>query len=116
MRAGQELIIPRAPTALLASRVTREPEATLASRGPAAPATPASATSTSAENDPALDESRIVYRVKRGDTLSSIAREFDTTVAAIKRSNRLRSNKISTGDRLTILTRVGTRASTRAAQ
>jgi membrane-bound lytic murein transglycosylase D len=114
VRAGQELIIPRAPTALLASGVTREPEATLASRGPAAPATRASATSTSAENDSALDEARIVYRVRRGDTLSSIAREFDTTVSAIKMSNRLRSNKISIGDRLTILTRVGTRASTRA--
>ena len=42
------------------------------------------------------------YVVKRGDTLFSIARRFDTTVTAIKQRNRLRSNTINVGDRLTI--------------
>ena len=42
------------------------------------------------------------YRVQRGDTLYGIARRFDTTVDAIKRLNRLRSNTINIGDRLTV--------------
>jgi membrane-bound lytic murein transglycosylase D len=42
------------------------------------------------------------YRVRAGDTLYSIAREFDTTVDALKRLNRLASDRIKIGDRLTI--------------
>jgi LysM repeat protein len=55
---------------------------------------------------------RVIYRVRRGDTLDSIARAFDTTVAAIKSANRLRSNRIAAGARLTINRTV---TSTRAA-
>jgi LysM repeat protein len=40
--------------------------------------------------------------VKRGDTLFGIARLFDTTVEKIKSWNRLRTNRIAPGDRLTI--------------
>jgi LysM repeat protein len=40
--------------------------------------------------------------VKRGDTLSGIARLHETTIEKIKRWNRLRSNRITPGDRLTI--------------
>ena len=47
--------------------------------------------------------STIVYRVKRGDTLSSIAQLFDTTVAKIKSWNRLNGNAIATGARLKIV-------------
>ena len=43
------------------------------------------------------------YRVKSGDTLSSIARLFDTSVAKIKTWNRLSSNRIAPGARLKIL-------------
>jgi LysM repeat protein len=43
-----------------------------------------------------------VHRVKRGDTLFSIARLYRTTVAAIKDWNRLRSDSIQVGQRLTI--------------
>ena len=43
-----------------------------------------------------------VYRVKRGDTLFSIAQLFDTTVAKIKSWNGLRGNIISPGTRLKI--------------
>ena len=60
-----------------------------------------------------VEETRIVYRVKRGDTLSSIARAFETSVAAIKRTNRLPSNRIAIGDRLTINT---SRPTTRSTQ
>ena len=47
---------------------------------------------------------RRTYRVKRGDTLSSIARLFSTSVSALKQWNRLRSNHISPGQRLTVYT------------
>jgi membrane-bound lytic murein transglycosylase D len=120
VRPGQELIIPRAPTTLLASRPGPAAETTVASA--AKPKTAASEqapervdarTEAALEDAAAVDEARVVYRVKRGDTLSSIARAFETTVAAIKRSNRLLSNRIAIGDRLTINT---ARASTRATQ
>jgi membrane-bound lytic murein transglycosylase D len=44
----------------------------------------------------------LTYRVRRGDTLFRIARQFDTTVDALKRLNRLRSDSINVGDRLTV--------------
>jgi len=46
----------------------------------------------------------MTYTVKPGDTLSSIARLFSTTVSALKQWNRLRSNHISPGQRLTVYT------------
>ena len=97
MRPGQDLIIPRAPSTLLAARTERAAPAQVASRSLAS----------SAE----APESRIsehphvtapVYRVKRGDTLFSIAQLFDTTVAKIKSWNGLRGNIISPGTRLKI--------------
>jgi membrane-bound lytic murein transglycosylase D len=42
------------------------------------------------------------YRVRRGDTLFSIAQLFNTTVAKIKSWNRLRGNTISAGTRLMV--------------
>ncbi len=47
-------------------------------------------------------QSPIVYRVKRGDTLSSIAQLFDTTVTRIKSLNRLRGNAVVAGTNLKI--------------
>ncbi|MDQ3212750.1 MAG: transglycosylase SLT domain-containing protein [Acidobacteriota bacterium] len=94
VRKGQELIIPRAPTTLLAGRPERTAPAEVASRPLTGAATVASAT-------PRV-QSPIVYRVKRGDTLSSIARSFDTTVARIKTVNNLRGNAVVAGARLKI--------------
>ena len=45
------------------------------------------------------------YRVKRGDTLSKIARLFDTSVAKLKAWNRLRTNTITAGSRLVVRAR-----------
>jgi len=42
--------------------------------------------------------------VKAGDTLSSIARVFETSVASLKKWNDLRTNTLRVGQRLTILT------------
>lgn len=47
-------------------------------------------------------EHRVVHHVKSGDTLSSIARRYGTTVSQIKKWNGLRSNMLRVGQRLTI--------------
>ncbi len=96
VRAGQELVIPRAPATLLAARTERTAPTEMASRAIGGSAT------ISAASRPAQSASTM-YRVKRGDTLSSIARLFDTTVAKIKSWNRLRGSAIAPGDRLKIL-------------
>jgi membrane-bound lytic murein transglycosylase D len=44
----------------------------------------------------------LTYRVRRGDTLIGIARQFSTTVATLKRLNQLASDRINIGDRLTV--------------
>jgi membrane-bound lytic murein transglycosylase D len=94
VRGGQELIIPRAPATLLASRTERTAPAELASR-------PVSGTATIP--DAPAHSRTIVYKVKRGDTLSSIAELFDTTVGKLKSWNQLHSNVISAGARLKIV-------------
>jgi membrane-bound lytic murein transglycosylase D len=97
LQIGQELVIPRAPAAVMAQ--TRRP----------APASQVISTSRSAggvaRGMPAGNQSeqaRLIYQVKRGDTLSSIARLFDTTVDAIKQWNKLSGSRILAGDRLTV--------------
>jgi membrane-bound lytic murein transglycosylase D len=96
LRAGQELIIPRAPATLLAARSERTAPAAVASRAIAEPAASPAAT------EPAK-VTQVTYRVKKGDTLFGIAQLFDTTVAKIKSWNRLSSNTINPGARLKIL-------------
>jgi membrane-bound lytic murein transglycosylase D len=48
----------------------------------------------------------VAYRVKRGDTLSTIARRYGVTVAELKKWNALRTSRIQSGQRLAIYTRV----------
>jgi membrane-bound lytic murein transglycosylase D len=98
IRPGQDLIIPRAPATLMAAHADRPAPATVASRAISGPATVATV-GRAAENRP------VTYRVKRGDTLSSIARLFDTTVARLRSLNRLRTSHITAGDRLTVGTK-----------
>ena len=97
LRPGQELLIPRAPTTLLASRAAA-PDAV----PPIAARAVAGSKPSPAASLP--DQPRVVHRVKRGDTLFGIARLYQTTVPAIKAWNRLRDNRIKPGDRLTIYT------------
>ena len=96
LRPGQELIIPRAPATLLAARTERAAPTAVASRAIAEPAEVAAVTTTARVE-------HLTYKVKRGDTLFSIAQLFDTTVAKIKSWNRLSSNRIAPGAKLTIL-------------
>jgi membrane-bound lytic murein transglycosylase D len=94
---GQRLIIPRAP-ALLAAR-TDNPAPDTESRQ----VDPVLSSNAAPKADEPAQAS-LVYRVKRGDTLFSIARLYRTTVASLKTWNRLRSNSIQVGQRLTIFT------------
>jgi membrane-bound lytic murein transglycosylase D len=113
VKQGQDLIIPRAPTALLAARTQRAVPDEVASReiGGSAPVTNVTKVTNPklATVAPAVrmttPSAPLTYRVKKGDTLSSIARLFDTTVDKIKNLNRLRGSRITPGDRLTIRTR-----------
>jgi membrane-bound lytic murein transglycosylase D len=107
VKVGQQLIIPRAPTTLLAARPnTPVPETLVAdatrvtSDKPAVSQKPAVDTS----SDKTADGERIVHRVRRGDTLTSIARLYNTTIAALKTWNTrtIRGNRINIGDRLTV--------------
>ena len=96
VRVGQELLIPRAPTTLLATRTERSAPPVLASR----PVTGSAAVPDAVRASPRNPST--YYRVRRGDTLSSIARLFNTTVDKIKSWNRLRSNALSVGKKLLI--------------
>ena len=118
LRAGQSLVVPRAPATLLATNSRPAAPTEVASRAitgsapmpsqnrasdddvAAAPkATPVARTASAA---PAPSTKTVTYRVKQGDTLFGIAQLFDTTVAKIKSLNRLRSNRITPGTRLKI--------------
>ena len=72
------------------------------SADPASSDAPAPTEEPSAE---ATDDPPTTYKVKRGDTLFSIAKLFDTTVATLKSLNRLRGSRIAVGDRLTVRAR-----------
>lgn len=84
LRANQSLMIPQRTAAGL----------------PSAPATASRATTSPSR--PAAAASQATYRVQRGDTLFSIARQFDMSVDDLKRLNRLSTDRINTGDRLTV--------------
>ena len=98
LAVGQQLLVPRETTVLMASRSDR--------------AVPASASNVEDRVVPAVSESssrgsdselvKTSYRVKRGDTMSSIARDYNTTVASLKRWNQMTGSQIKVGQRLTI--------------
>jgi membrane-bound lytic murein transglycosylase D len=95
LTAGQKLIVPREATVLMAARADRgvpvaEARRTVAEAGELAEATTS-------------NRVKAVYQVKRGDTLGSVARLFQTTVASIKSWNPfLDGDRLTTGQRLTV--------------
>jgi membrane-bound lytic murein transglycosylase D len=111
VRAGQSLVVPRAPATLLATNSRPAAPTQVASRAIAGPApmadgddSPAAAAKATPRPQPTTKTAAktVTYRVKSGDTLFSIAQLFDTTVAKIKSLNRLTSNRIKPGLRLKI--------------
>jgi len=96
LHPGQSLMIPRTPATIVAARTERSAPTAVASR----------AINTKADEPtaaPSQHLTQVTYRVKQGDTLSSIAEAFDTTVAKIKSWNHMSSNTVRTGTRLKIL-------------
>ena len=77
---GRALLVPSAPAVTLASRPAAATQAAAATKAP----------------------SVATYRVKPGDTLASIARQFDTTIGDLKRINQLAGDLIVVGDKLTV--------------
>jgi LysM repeat protein len=105
LAAGQQLIIPRAPTLLLAAGDRTESEAPVVAvrdsdTGRGEPDTVVAAVAPARRAAP--ESSRVVHRVKRGETLSSIAQKYNTSVAAVRQTNQLRGSVIKIGQRLTI--------------
>ena len=98
IRPGQKLVIPRAPGTLMAARPDR-PVPVAESRQVASAENLAAATAATPTPSP---QTRLVYRVKRGDTLASIANLFKTSVASLRKWNGLNTSHIVPGDRLTI--------------
>jgi len=97
LATGAQLIVPREATALMAARTDR-PIPVADSRTLAADkVVPAVASVNS-------DRVKVIYQVKRGDTLASIARLFKTTVASLQSWNRLPGTRIQAGERLTVYT------------
>jgi membrane-bound lytic murein transglycosylase D len=93
--AGQKLMVPHEATVLMTARAERgvpvaEARKIVADAGELADATSTNRVKTS-------------YQVRRGDTLASIARVFQTSVASIKTWNpRISGDRLTTGQRLTV--------------
>jgi membrane-bound lytic murein transglycosylase D len=93
--AGQKLIVPRETSPLMAASTERTV--------PVADSRPISAEpQTVAEGSTGSDRVKIMYEVKQGDTLSSIARLFKTTVASLRSWNKIPDNRIAAGTRLVV--------------
>ena len=86
-------------------------------RGPSERQAPLSLASVDSPAEPGVSTStrrKITHVVRRGETLSSIARRYRTTVAAIKNANSLTSNTIQSGKRLAVITAQAAPAAPRA--
>ncbi len=106
LTTGTQLIIPREPKmldaepvadVLLASNIVETAPAVVAASPAARPPAPEA---TRATPEPAARAQ--VHRVKRGDTLFSIARRYGVTVDQVRAQNNIRGSAIQVGQRLTI--------------
>ena len=96
---GQKITVQPAPQATPDTVVEQKPNPTSppasnVTRPPAAPA--------AVENTVAGNQTKTVYVVKSGDTLSRIAKVHGTTVKAIKAANNLTNDRIVVGSKLKI--------------
>jgi membrane-bound lytic murein transglycosylase D len=85
-----------APQARISVRQTLAIPAPSTAALPSAPSTRAASSTTASANNGAPR----MYRVRPGDTLFSIARQFSTTVAQLKQLNGLAGDSIKVGDQL----------------
>jgi membrane-bound lytic murein transglycosylase D len=95
LTVGQKLMVPHEATVLIAARADRgvpvaDAHRTVTEAGQLAEAT-------------VTNRVKASYQVKRGDTLASVARLFQTTIASVKTWNpRLAGDRLTTGQRLTV--------------
>jgi membrane-bound lytic murein transglycosylase D len=99
LSTGQQLIVPRAP-ALGASAGAGSPAA--APQPAAAADVLLASRSVGVEKAERPAPADTMHRVKRGETLFSIAKRYGTTVALLKEWNGLRGNLIQIGQRLIV--------------
>ena len=99
LQPGQSLLVPGAA----AAAVTSVPSKPATAPKPAAPATGTAKTDAAKPKAPAATPGTpVTYKVKSGDTLSGIAKQFSVTVDQIKRWNNLSGNALSVGKQLKI--------------
>ena len=92
---GQKLMVPHEATVLMTARAERPvpvPEAWAITTPAVVPAMAS----------PDSERVKIMYKVKRGDTLASIARAYNTTVTSLQTWNRIPGSVIRAGERLTV--------------
>jgi len=94
---GQQLVIPRAPALLLSTRADNNSPAVESRTVDAVVA--ANVIETRSEGPASV---KTVHRVRPGETLSSIARLYATSVASLKQWNHISGSTIAPGQRLTI--------------
>ncbi len=100
LAAGQKLMVPREATVLMAARTERA--VPVADSRPISTQAPLLAQSSTNSN-----RVKVSYLVREGDTLSSIAKVFRTTVSSLQTWNKLHGSFIAAGDHLTIYTARG---------
>ena len=97
VQTGQQLMVPRESTVLMAARTDRSVPIAESRTTTANAVVPEVASVNS-------DRIKVIYQIKEGDTLASIARVFKTTVSSLQTWNRMSSTQIRTGDHLTVYT------------
>jgi len=104
---GQKLMVPREATELMAARPAQVEETARVVKPEKTPAV-ATARRTVPETGGLASSAgpnriKVIYAVKQGDTLASIARLFKTTVASLRTWNpRIPGDRIAAGQRLTV--------------
>jgi membrane-bound lytic murein transglycosylase D len=104
---GQKLMVPREATVLMASRATPSEQSAKAERPEKTPAVALARRTVPVTGALATEAGpnrvKVIYAVKRGDTLASIAQLFKTTVAALRTWNpRIPGDRIAAGQHLTV--------------
>lgn len=84
IKAGQEIVLP----------ITNFKEKAVSSKN--------SASGSKQSNKASDKKEKVVYQVRRGDALSTIARMYGTDVDTIRRNNNIQGDKIFAGDKLII--------------
>ena len=99
LSVGQQLIIPRAPA--LNAAAAGNPSSSPAPRS-VVPDVVLASRNAGADSVERATQVSTTHRVRRGETLFSIAQRYDTTVALLKKWNGLRGNIIKVGQRLVV--------------